>query len=153
MAILAVALAIVSLLGHRAHTEEMLLQTQVSDKWAYYQAKNIRMHEDEIEVDKYSVMVGTDSQKLAQLRDKYKAEADRYRSDKNDIEAEARKLEEETKLEDRRTDRFDLSEVFMEIALVITSITLLTGRKAFWYAGILFCAVGVVVALTSIIIH
>jgi len=46
MAILAVALAIVSLLGHRAHTEEMLLQTQVSDKWAYYQAKNIRMHED-----------------------------------------------------------------------------------------------------------
>jgi hypothetical protein len=98
-------------------------------------------------------MVGTDTQKLAQLRDKYKAEADRYRSDKNDIEAEARKLEEETKLEDRRTDRFDLSEVFMEIALVITSITLLTGRKAFWYAGILFCAVGIVVALTSIIIH
>jgi Domain of unknown function (DUF4337) len=153
MAILAVALAIVSLLGHRAHTEEMLLQTQVSDKWAYYQAKNIRMHEDEVMEDLASVMTATDTQKAAQLRDKYKNEADRYRTDKSDIEAEARKLEEETKLEDRRTDRFDLSEVFMEIALVVTSITLLTGRRLFWYSGIVFCAIGIVVALTSVIIR
>ena len=153
MAILAVGLAIISLLGHRAHTEEMLLQTQVSDKWAYYQAKNIRMHEDEVVADLAAVMVATDTQKAAQLRDKYKSEADRYRTDKNDIEAEARKLEDETKLEDRRTDRFDLSEVFMEIALVVTSITLLTGRRIFWYAGIVFCAIGVVVALTSVIVR
>jgi len=153
MAILAVALAIVSLLGHRAHTEEMLLQTQVSDRWAYYQAKNIRMHEDEVMEDLASVMVATDTQKAAQLWDKYKSEADRYRSDKNDIEAEARKLEQEGKLESRRTDRFDLSEVFMEIALVVTSITLLTGRRVFWYSGIVFCAIGVVTALTSVIIR
>src|ERR1700730_8225891 len=111
MAVLAVLLAIVSLLGHRAHTEEMLLQTQVSDKWAYYQAKNIRMHEDEVMADLASVMVATDTQKAVQVRDKYKTEADRYRTDKSDIEAEARKLEKETKLEGRRSDRFDLGEV------------------------------------------
>ena len=153
MAILAVALAIVSLLGHRAHTEEMLLQTQVSDRWAYYQAKNIRMHEDDVMADLASVMVTTDTQKAAQVRDKYKTEADRYRTDKNDIEAEAHKLEKETQLEGRRSDRFDLSEVFLEIALVVTSITLLSGRRMFWYSGIALSAIGVVVALTSVMVR
>ena len=152
MAILAVGLAIVSLLGHRAHTEETILQNKVSDRWAYYQAKNIRMHEDDVMADLASVMVATDTQKAAQVHDKYKTEADRYRSDKNDIEAEARKLENETKLESRRADRFDLGEVFLEIALVVTSITLLSGRKIFWYSGIVFSAIGVVVALTSLMV-
>ena len=46
MAVLAVCVAVVSLLGHRAHTEEVVLQARSSDKWAYYQAKNIREHED-----------------------------------------------------------------------------------------------------------
>lgn len=153
MAIVAVLLAIVSLLGHRAHTEETILQNKVSDQWAYYQAKNIRMHEDEIEADHDSIMVATDTQKAAQLRDKYKAEADRYRNDKNDIEAQAHELENDMNLESRRANRFDLGEVFLEIALVVTSITLLSARRTFWYAGIVFSAIGVVAASTSLIIR
>ena len=42
MAILAVLVATVTLLGHRAHTEEILLQTKATDQWNYYQAKNMR---------------------------------------------------------------------------------------------------------------
>src|SRR6267154_1233204 len=42
MAILAVCVAVVSLLGHRAHTEEIVSQARASDQWSYYQAKNIR---------------------------------------------------------------------------------------------------------------
>ena len=36
----------------------------------------------------------------------------------------------------RKADRFDLGEVFLEIALVITSITLLSGRRLFWHIGL-----------------
>jgi Flp pilus assembly protein TadB len=153
MAILAVALAIVSLLGHRAHTEETILQNKTSDQWAYYQAKNIRMHEDEIEADRDSIIVATDTQKAAQLRDKYKTEADRYRTDKADIQSEAQKLANETDQAGRRGDRFDLGEVFLEIALVVTSITLLTRRRLFWYSGLIFSAMGVVAALTSLMVR
>lgn len=39
MAILAVLVAIVTLLGHRAHTEEVVLQAKASDQWAYFQSK------------------------------------------------------------------------------------------------------------------
>ncbi len=51
MAVLAVMVAAVSLLGHRTHTEEIILQNKVTDQWAYYQAKNIRRHNDELFAD------------------------------------------------------------------------------------------------------
>ena len=44
MSILAVLIAGATLLSHRAHTEELLLQSQATDQWAYYQAKNSRYH-------------------------------------------------------------------------------------------------------------
>jgi len=47
-AILAVLVAIASLLGHRSHTEEGLLHTKAADQWAFYQAKNNRLHADEM---------------------------------------------------------------------------------------------------------
>ena len=40
-------------------------------------------------------------------------------------------LEAETHLASRKADRYDLSEVFLEIALVITSITLLSKKRGF----------------------
>ena len=45
MAVLAVLVATVSLLGHRTAVEEVVLQNKATDQWAYYQAKNIRLHE------------------------------------------------------------------------------------------------------------
>jgi hypothetical protein len=51
MAILAVIVATVSLLGHRTHTEEIVLQNGVSNGWAYYQAKAIRRHADQALLD------------------------------------------------------------------------------------------------------
>jgi hypothetical protein len=52
-------------------------------------------------------------------------------------------------MERTRADWYDLAEVFLEIGLVITSITLLSGRRVFWYLGIVFAVVGVVVAATG----
>ena len=149
MAILAVLVAVASLLGHRAHTEEVILQNKSTDQWAYYQAKNIRRHTDELFADFASVIATSDAAKTAQLREKYQAEANAYRNQQKDIDAEARKLEEETKLERRRADRYDLAEVFLEIGLVVTSITLLSGRRIFWKAGMVLGVVGVVVAATA----
>lgn len=43
-AIVAVLLAVTTMLGHRSHTESVFLQTEANDQWAYYQAKNVRSH-------------------------------------------------------------------------------------------------------------
>ena len=153
MAILAVLVATVSLMGHRAHTEEVILQNKVTNQWAYYQAKNIRRHTDELFADFASVIVATDTQKAAQLREKYQKEADRYRDEQKEIDAEAKKLEQETDHERRRADRYDLGEVLLEVALVVTSITLLSGRQAFWHTGLVLTVMGLVVASTGLLVH
>src|SRR6266536_606646 len=150
MAILAVLVAVVSLLGHRTHTEEVVLQNKVSDQWAYYQAKNIRRHTDEIFADFAAIMTANDAAKATQLREKYQKEADRYRDEQKDIDAEAKKLEAERDRARRRADRFDLGEVFVEIALVVTSITLLSGRRIFWYSGMVFGGIGLVIAASHV---
>ncbi len=153
MAILAVLVAVVSLLGHRTHTEEVVLQNKVSDQWAFYQAKNIRRHTDELFADLATVMATSNAQKAEQTREKYQKEADRYRDEQKEIDAEAKKLEQETGIVRRRADRFDLGEVFLEIGLVVTSITLLSGKRAFWYSGMVLAVAGLVVASTALLVR
>jgi hypothetical protein len=153
MAVLAVMVAVVSLLGHRAHTEEVVLQAKASDQWSYYQAKNIRQHEDELFADLTATVASNDAGAMAKFRDKSAQDADRYKHEKADIQDEARKLEGEVAMERKRADRYDLAEVFLEIGLVITSITLLSGRRIFWHLGIVFSVLGVAAAITGAVIH
>jgi hypothetical protein len=153
MAALAVLVAVVTLLGHRAHTEEVVLQAKSSDQWAYYQAKNIRRHTDELFVDLTSVQATTDANALAKLRDKYAGEAARYKDEQKEIEDKAHEMEAEVATERNRADRFDLGEVFLEVGLVITSITLLSGRRLFWYAGTALGVIGIAISVTGFLVH
>lgn len=153
MAVLAVLVAVTSLLGHRAHTEEVVLQAKSSDQWAYYQAKNIRRHTDELFTDLTSVSPTTDQVTLGKLRDKYSQEASRYKDEQKGIEDQAHELEVEVAVERNRADRFDLAEVFLEVGLVITSITLLSGRRLFWFVGVVLGVIGVAVASTAFLVH
>jgi hypothetical protein len=90
-----------------------------------------------------------DSVMMDKFRDKSSQEAERYKHEKGEIQDEAKELEREVTMEEKRADRYDLAEVFLEIGLVITSITLLSGRRIFWYLGIVFGVAGVVVAVTG----
>jgi Domain of unknown function (DUF4337) len=153
MAVLAVLVAIATLLGHRAHTEEVVNQSKAADQWEYYQAKNIRQHEDELFADMASIITSSDAAAAAKARSKYADEAQKYKQDKSTIEEKARELEREVAAEEKRADRYDLAEVFLEVALVITSITMLSGRRGFWYTGIVLGAVGVGVVISGTIIR
>src|SRR6202167_5486115 len=149
MAVLAVLVATVSLMGHRTHTEEIILQNKVTDQWAFYQAKNIRRHTDELFADLTTIVAAKDAEAAAKLQEKYRAEADRYKDELKDLDGKARETENENKLARRKADRFDLGEVFMEIALVITSITLLSGRRMFWHLGLVMACAGICLATSA----
>ena len=153
MAILAVLVAIVSLLGHRAATEAVLNQSKASDQWAYYQAKNIRGHEDKLFANLTAITPAANGKALSKIREEYLQEADRYKDEQKEIESEARKLEEEVKLELKRADKFDLGEVFLEVALVITSITLLSRKRIFWMLGLCLGVIGIVLAATGFMVR
>jgi hypothetical protein len=153
MAILAVVVAIVSLMGHRSHTEELMMQNRATDQWAYYQAKNIRMHNYEMSIDVLSLIDFKDKDAAGKVRAKYQGEVERYTKEQTEIEEKAKDFENESAGAQHKADRFDLGEVFLEIALVISSLALLTEKKIFWFLGLLAGAAGVCVAASVFLLR
>jgi hypothetical protein len=153
ISILAVLVALATLLGHRSNTEELLLQTQSTDQWAFYQAKNIRLHEMQSVADMLATFTPVDKEKAASLREKYLKEVERYEKDKDAISEKAKELEKDRDVQSHRADRFEGGEVLLEIALVICSLTLLTKKRLFWYSGIVLAFAGILFAGSGFLIH
>jgi Domain of unknown function (DUF4337) len=153
ISILAVLVAMATLMGHRSSIEAVLIQTKASDQWAYYQAKNIRLHEMQSVADLIGVLDRGEKEKAEALREKYKTEIERYEKDKDQISEKAKELENERAVVSRKEDRFDAGEVVLDIALIICSLTLLTRIKAFWYSGIAIGTVGFFIGISGFLIH
>jgi hypothetical protein len=153
ISIVAVLVACAATLGHRAHTEEIILQNRVTDQWAYYQAKNIRRSSYELFLDLLRVSEFKDQKTVENLKAKYQSTIEKYAKDQKEIDAEARNLENEVDLQRRRADRFDLGESFLEIGLIVTSITLLTRKRFFWGMGMVAAIIGVVIAALGLMVH
>jgi Domain of unknown function (DUF4337) len=62
ISIMAVLVAAATLMGHRAHTEELLRQSQAADKWAQYQAKSVRLHETQGFSDVVNIVASLDKE-------------------------------------------------------------------------------------------
>jgi hypothetical protein len=150
MAIVAAALALVSVLGHLTTTEELLDQQKASDQWAYYQSKSIRRYQSEFAGDMLRVLP---SAAAAAAGKKYDSNAQRYRGDTEEIRSKARELEHESDVRGRQALRFHFGEVFLEIAIVLSSLTLLTRRRSFWATSILASVIGAAVAVTATLVR
>lgn len=153
MAFLAVLVAVCTLLGHRAHTEEILMQTRATDQWSYYQAKNMRRQNLEALDELLTALQNTKQERATEVQQRFHQQIEKYHEQQTDIQNEARGLEKEVEHISRRANRFDLGEVFLEIALVVTSITLLTDNRAYWYFGFVLAAIGIACAASAYIVH
>ena len=96
MAVIAAALAIVSVLGHIESTEELLNQQRASDQWAFYQAKSIRRYQSEVARD---VLGGLGKSEATQ---KYAGNMERYQKESDEIQVKAREFQSESDLAGRK---------------------------------------------------
>ncbi len=149
MAIIAAALAVVSVLGHIETTEELLLQQRASDQWAFYQAKSIRRYESEIARDVFGVMNANASKQAQQ----YSNNADRYRKESDAISKEATSLEKESHLSGGQALRFHIGEIFLEIAIVFASLAILAKRPMLYWTAVVSGALGVAIACTELLVR
>lgn len=147
-AIVAVLLAVATMLGHRSHTEEVLIQTRANDQWAYYQAKSIRAHMYEANADMAAILKGE-----ATAAEGFRQQSEKQRNDAEQIREKASELESEVRTVSRRADKFDGAEIFLEIAIVLCSITLLTGNKRYWTVSFLSAGIGIVLAGVAFLIR
>jgi len=150
MAIIAAALAVVSVAGQICTTEELLLQQKASDQWAFYQAKSERRYESEIARDMFGVINSAGSEKQLQ---QYAANAETYRKQADDISKEAGGLEKESHLRGAQGLRFHIGEVFLEIAIVFASLAILAKRPLLYWTAVTSGLLGIAIALTELFVH
>jgi hypothetical protein len=145
-AVYAVVLAIASLGGNNAMKEMLLAQQQASDQWAYYQAKVIREHQYRglrlrLELDLLERGAGLKPEareRMDGLLRRFAEEEKRYGAEKKDIEKEARRLEQERDVNRDRDPYFDYAEVLLQIAIVMSSVSILSrNRPVFWFSLVL----------------
>jgi hypothetical protein len=141
-ALYAVVLAIASLGGNNAMEDILLAQQEATNQWAYYQAKVVREHLNrgnkllvETQLAEPSPLKGPERAKFEALATKYADEEKRMNADKKEIEKDARKFEKERDVNKTKDTYFDFAEVFLQIAIVTSGISILAAsRPMFWFS-------------------
>jgi hypothetical protein len=148
--IFAVMLAVTSLGGSHAMKEVILTQQQASDQWSFYQAKVIREHlyrgQKSALDNQLNLLAGTvPPNVIDQMRttvDMLGKEEARYNEEKKSIEEEAKKLEHERDINRSKDSYFEFAEVLLQIAIVMASVSILSGSRGIFGFAVIAAAAG-----------
>jgi Domain of unknown function (DUF4337) len=146
ISILAVLVAMVTVLAHRAHTEAILMETRTSDQWNEYQAKKIRMDSLSVAVDLLSAQSSADPAIVHAKTAEYNAHIAKLKADLVEEQHQAHEFEEAVHHAEAKAARFDLGEALLQIAVVLSSITLFTRNRNYFFLGLAIGAGGLLVA-------
>lgn len=144
MAIMAALLAVVSVAAQHFNTEQLLLQDKASDQWAYSEAKDIRHYLADTTRDLMAnLKPGSPTIKV------YDEDGKKYKKQTFDIQERAKDYEKERDSNGQKAGRFHFSEVFLEVAIVFSSLSILMKVKALFAGGALAALIGIVIAATG----
>lgn len=153
ISILAVLVAMVTVLGHRSHTEAILMQSRAADQWSLYQAKKIRMDNLSVTIDLIPLQHFADTVGAAAKAEEYKAHVQKWKADLAEEQKKAHEFENEVHLSERRAGHYDLGEALLQISVVLSSITLFTRRRSYFFLGIGIGGIGLVIACLGMLVR
>jgi len=153
ISVLAVLVAMVTVLGHRSHTEAILMQTRAADQWNQYQAKKIRQEQVSTTADLLSLQPSSNDEAVQKKLAEYRSHLQKWDGEINEEQEAAHDLEREVAGAERRANRYDLGEALLEIAVVLSSITLLTRQRRFFFFGLSLGLLGVIEGATALLMH
>jgi len=148
-AVLAVALAVVTIASHRAHTEGVLLKTEANDRWSFYQSKRIKLHSLELG-EQLVALLGAKNPENAKAIGEFRSDEVRYEEDSKKVMEEAQKKDAEASQVEQRALRFDFGEGLLEIALVLSSLYFISRKMLFPVIGIVSGIAGALIAVLAL---
>ena len=147
-AIMAVLAALTTLYMGKFSSRAIMSQGQESDQWAYYQAKSIKGHAFEINKKtlelQFLTQKGLSPEVAAEYQktlNKYSEEIKRYDAEKKEIKDKAEAIAKAKLKAQDMGGNFAYALIFLQIALMLASISSLTKRKYLWYIA-LICNLG-----------
>src|SRR5579862_9375010 len=109
MSVLAVLVAVTTVLGHRTHTEAVLDQNKATDLWNFYQAHKIRANETEIASDLLGVVSLGDKDAADKIEKAYADHQKKWADELKDEQGQAEAMESRVEHAEARADRFDFA--------------------------------------------
>ncbi len=148
IAIIAVLMAIVGAMGHNAANEMIVDEVKSSNGFAWYQAKRQREYVNDLELKRIEVELAgnpTEAQRtaLARIAADLKSKNIEYHAETEKIQSDARHHGLRARIADARNEWFDYSEILLQVAVVLCSLTLLTESRLFLRIGIVVALIGV----------
>jgi Domain of unknown function (DUF4337) len=158
IAVLAVVLAVIGSLAKDAANQMIVNEVKSSNGFAWYQSKRMRSYMNEMELDRIGAQESgtvTDQQRelLTKQKAKLTAKNAEYKAENEDILKKAESQQAAATIAAHRHHGFERAEVFLHIAVVLCSVTLLTDRKLFSQVGVGLAAVGVILAAYTYFSH
>ena len=151
VSVLAMCLAIASLGGSNAAKDSMSNNILAANAYSFYQAKNVRQTSYKIAADDLRIQLANDKLTPAaktlvekKLGD-YEKNIARYESEpetgegKKELMEKAKAHEHERDMALRQDPWFDYAEALLQIAIVLTSVAILTGAHVLFWVP---CALG-----------
>jgi hypothetical protein len=150
--ILAVCATLSTFKGGGYSTRSVMSQTQASDQWSFYQAKSIKSYLYDLQIDKLRLEMKTEGTELTpaalaeyqKLIDEYAGKVETYKAEQKEIMAEAKRFEEVKADAQKHGQTFGIAVIYLQIAILLSSIAALLKKKLVWLAGTSLGAVGVV---------
>ncbi len=149
--LIGIVLALATIGAHRAHSATIITRAEANDKWAFYQAKKERAHLQDVGAQ-LAEALGTDPARVRPVIEKFRADEQRYQHESEDLNREARTLEDEVKHLEGRALWLDMSEGFLELGLVLSSLYFLAKRRFFPLFGATCALAGTALAIWSLVI-
>ena len=140
-----------SLLDHyRYSTKSVISQAQASDVWAYYQSKSIKSYIYQLQAEKMELdLIGfksTSNQKLSSIYtnkiSEYQKKIEKYEKEKAEAQAKAKQLEGVRDEAQIHSKAFGIAVIYLQIAILLSSIAGLLKKKAVWFGGSLAGLIG-----------
>ena len=153
ISVLAVLVAMITVLSHRTHTEAVLMQSRAGDQWNEYQAKKIRSDAAANTIDLLSFTAGANTPQAMANRADYQAHIQKWAGDLAEEQKKAHEFEQEVDVAERKAARFDLGEALLQIAVVLSSITLITRQRSFFFLGLALGLAGLIISASTLTLH
>jgi hypothetical protein len=162
IAILAVILALCTMGGGNAAKEATLKNIEATNLWAFFQAKNMRRQALRLQVDQLEIMQNSDPAMpeaaraaiAAKIAD-YKSQDALLTSDKarneglDELFTRAKALEAERDTAMRRDPYFDYGEAFLQIAIVLAGVAIISGGSSILFASFAVAAIGTLMTVNG----
>lgn len=136
--------------GGSYSTLSVINQTLASDQWAFYEAKSLKQHLFELQAEQLALQAlaldrgNAAKSDYAKQIESYRREIVRYGQEKQQIEGKARDLEKLRDDAKRHSRPFNLAVMFLQVAILLSSIAGLMKTPRVWWLALPVGAVGIV---------